>query len=82
MQKSFEALCRVCRGLAGPVCECGRLATADSNVGLRIYSDDLSRVSLLNVWKDAQDLIVWVEETDLLAKGKLSEIEDIYFTKE
>ena len=77
MTKNVEAFCRKCGTLALPVCSCGEVAFKKTNIGLHIYSDDLSSVSLMNTWKDSEGKLVWLEETDVLAKAKLSKIFDI-----
>lgn len=82
MQKLSRVLCRSCRTLATPICECGLLATKQSDIALVVYSDDLSLVSFTNVWEDSYGILLWIEETDLLSKAKLSKISDIHFTKD
>ena len=82
MIKSHEALCRYCRTLASPVCDCKRVASKQSSVGLIIYTDDLSQVSLTNTWKTPEGKLVWLEETDLLNKARVSTVFDIHFTKD
>ena len=82
MKSSLNALCRLCRTLADPICECGAIASATVSTGLVLFSDNLSQVSLTTVWRDHFDKIVWVSEGDLLAKARVSTIYDIQFTKD
>jgi len=82
MHKTTEALCRSCRTLASPTCECGILATLNSTTGLIIFSDDLTKVSLTNVWRNYEGRLLWLEETNLLAHAKVSPVLDIEITKD
>lgn len=82
MTKTFEAMCNQCGTLASPTCECGALATSHTTIGLNIYSNNLNNVSLTNVWKDLEGRIIWLEQTDLLSKARVSTVFDIHFTKE
>ena len=77
MLKSPSLLCRKCQTLAEPICECGILATKSVDGFLVAYSDDLSVVSLVFTWKDAEGRLKWLEETDLLAKSVVSRVYDI-----
>ncbi len=82
MTKSNEGLCRLCRSLALPVCDCGELATAHVEGALILYSNDLSLVSLTTAWTSPEGKLKWLEETDLLCKARVSAVHDIQLTKD
>ncbi len=82
MLKTAEALCRSCRTLALPLCSCGALGAKHSDMELLIFSNNLSKVSLTNVWWDNLGRLLWLEETDFLSKARVSNLPDIHFTKD
>lgn len=82
MLKTVEALCRSCRTMALPTCTCLEVGARHTATELLIFSDDLSKVSLTNVWWDSLGRLLWIEETDLLSKSVVSTLPDIHFIKD
>lgn len=70
-------LCGLCRTLADPTCECLNVAAHSLDTTITIYCDDLSTISLTNVWKDDYGRVKWLEELGVLAKAKVTTVYDI-----
>jgi len=72
-----QILCKICDTLAAPICSCEGVAvhyTKDEKEVLAVYTDDLSKCTLLKVWEDDDGRIHKVKKLRDIVEAKVSQI--------
>lgn len=77
MLRSHKILCNTCNTLADPICDCKGVAVVtkfDEKEFLAVYTDDLSKCTLLKVWEDDYGKIHKVTKLRDIIEAKVSKL--------
>jgi hypothetical protein len=74
MIKNSAVMCTECCTLADPICTCGAVGVDIDGQFIAIYTNDLTKVSILSIWEDENGHIYHIGDKKDLSYHKILQI--------